>query len=150
MKVFLLKNIENVGAENEIVKVSDGYADNFLFPRKFAIKITAENEAFYLSKVKTVENRKQVIVSKTSLMAEKIKNLKISIKRKTHDDGKLYASINPAEIVELLAIEGMSIARNQIIIDKAIKERGIYDITIKLTSQLQPKLQLKIVSEKQQ
>ncbi len=149
MKVFLLKNIENVGVENEIVKVSDGYADNFLFPRKLAVKITAENEAFYLAKVKSVKNRKEVVNSKTLLTAEKIKNLTMSIARKMHDDGKLYASVNPSEIVDLLETEGISITRNQIIIDKTIKERGTYDVTIKLTSQLQPKMQLTIVSERQ-
>ena len=61
MKVFLLKDIQNVGVANEIVKVSEGYATNFLFPKKLAVKITSENESFYLTKVKVVEHRKEVI-----------------------------------------------------------------------------------------
>ena len=147
MKVYLLKSIENVGAEHEIVKVSDGYGDNYLLPRKLAIKITPENEALYLKKVKVVEHRKEVISSKTSLLAEKIKSLKLTLKRKMHDDGKLYASVNANEIVDLLAKEGVAVARNQVIMEKAIKEKGLFDVVVKLTSQLQPKIQLKVIAE---
>lgn len=149
MKVFLLKDIQNVGVANEIVKVSEGYATNFLFPKKLAVKITSENESFYLTKVKVVEHRKEVITSKTSMLAEKIKGLKLTLKKKIHNDGKLYAAVNPAEIVDLLASEGVSISKSQVKIDKSIKERGTFGVVVKLTSSLQPQLQLKVVGEEQ-
>ncbi len=149
MKVFLLKDIQNVGVANEIVKVTEGYAVNFLFPKKMAIKITSENEAFYSQKVKIVENRKEVISSKTSILAEKIKGLRLTLKKKVHNDGKLYAAVNPAEIVDLLATEGVSISKSQVKIDKSIKERGTFSVIVKLTSSLQPQLQLKVVAEEQ-
>ena len=148
MKVYLLKTIKGIGVAGEIIKVKEGYADNFLIPNKMAVKITAANELFYQERSKKSENNKEVIASKTSSLAEKIKTIKLTIKRKMHDDGKLYASISASEIADLFTQEGLSVAKSQIKIDKVIKEKGTFDITVKLTSQLQPKVQLKVISEK--
>lgn len=147
MKVFLLKDVERVGVAGEILKVSDGYAQNFLFPRKMAIQVTAQNEKFYEGKIKQVEHRKEVIASVTSMLAEKIKSTSLMLKKKTHDGGKLYASIAPSEIADLLAEKGISVSKSQIQIDKSIKTSGNYDITVKLSSRLQPVVKLKVVSE---
>ncbi len=71
----------------------------------------------------------------------------MTLKRKLHDNGKLYGSVNPAEIVDLLAAQGIGVSKNQIEFDKSIKEKGAYEITIKLSSRLQPKLMLHVISE---
>ena len=150
MKIFLTKNVEKIGLAGEILKVADGFAQNFLFPRKLAVQITPENEAFYTAKIKKVEQRKEVIASSTSMLAETIKTTKITLKRKMHDDGKLYASISPQEVVDALAAERISIRKSQVEFDKPIKAKGTYDdvITITLSTSLKPKLkQLKVVPE---
>lgn len=147
MKVYLLKDIQNVGMAGEILKVSEGYAQNFLLPRKLALVVTASNEAFYAQRAKTLENRKEVVSSKTSMLAEKINGVKLTLKRKMHDDGKLYAAVNPAEIADLLALEGFAVTKSQIKIHKSIKEKGNFDVVVKLTSQLQPTIQVKVISE---
>ena len=76
MKIFLTKNVEKIGLAGEILKVADGFAQNFLFPRKLAVQVTPENEAFYTAKIKKVEQRKEVIASSTSMLAETIKTTK--------------------------------------------------------------------------
>ena len=148
MKVYLLKDVENVGIAGEMLKVKEGYAQNFLIPRKMAVKITSKNEAFYSSRVKTVEHRKEVIASKTSMMSEKIKGLKLTIERKTHDDGKLYGAISAGEIVDLLAKEGVSISKSQVNFTKNIKEKGEHSVEVKFTSKLKSAFILKVVPEK--
>jgi len=148
MKVYLLKDTEKVGIAGEIVKVKPGFASNFLIPKKLAIAITPANEAFYKAKVKNVEHRKDVISSKSSMLAEKIKQLILTLKRKTHDDGRLYGAVNGVEVSELLAKEGVSVAKNQVDFGKSIKSTGQYKVTIKLSSKLKPQLTLKVVSEK--
>lgn len=147
MKVYLLKDIPKVGLAGEMLKVSDGYAQNFLFPRKLAVQITPENESFYQNKVKTIEQRKEVLASQTSMLAEKIKNLTVTIKRKTHDDQKLYNSINPMEVVDALAQKGISISKSQVEFEKSIKTVGSYPVTIKLSSRLKPVVTLKVMAE---
>ena len=147
MKVFLRKDVEKVGMAGEIIKVSDGFARNFLFPQQMAVEITPHNEELYKKQIKQVEHRKEVIASKTSMLAEKIKGLSIKLQRKIHDDGKLYGAINANEIVDALAQEGISISKSQVEFDKSIKNKGKHEVVIKLTSKLKPTLSLTIVPE---
>ena len=147
MKVYLLKDVEKVGLAGELISVKDGFADNFLFPKKLAIKITPENEAFYAKRTKTIEKRKDVISSKTSMLAEKIKGTTITLVRKIHDDNRLYGSVGEGEIVDALAQAGISVSKNQVLFDKSIKEKGTHKVTIKLSSALQPQVTVKIVAE---
>lgn len=147
MKVFLLKDVEQFGAAGEMVSASDGYARNFLIPRKLAIEVTPENEASFKNRVKVIENRKSVIATKTSLLAEKIKSAELVLKRKMHDDGKLYGSVSAQEVADLLSQVGISIAKNQVVFDKTIKSKGTYSVIVKLSSKLQPTLMLKVVPQ---
>lgn len=147
MKVYLTKDIEKVGLAGEIVKVSDGFGRNFIIARNAGIEITNKNEQFYQNKARVVVHRKEVIESKTSLLAEKIKNIKLTIKRKMHDDGKLYGSLSSTEIVNSLNAYHISLSKNQVIFKKAIKDKGVHTVTIKLTASLQPELTVNVISE---
>ena len=147
MKVFLRQDVERIGMAGEIINVREGYARNFLIPRGFAVAVTSENEGFYASRLKKIEHRKEVIENKTSMLAEKIAHLGVTIHRKLHDDGKLYGSVSQAEIADALAKHGINIAKNQVQIEKSIKEKGSYSVTIKLTSRLQPSLKVTVISE---
>ena len=81
------------------------------------------------------------------MLAEKIGSLKLILKKKAHDEGHLYGAVSASEIVDLLAKEGVKVAKNQIVFDKAIKDKGTHEITIKLSNSLQPKITLKVVSD---
>jgi len=145
MKVYLLKDVEKLGLAGEIVKVKEGYAGNYLIPRKLAIAITPANESFYQGKAVTVEHRKEAVSTKSSMLAEKIKLLQVKLKCKAHDGGKLYGSVSPSDIVDLLAEKGVSISKSQVEFGKSIKSIGTYKVTIKLSSKLKPELALKVV-----
>jgi len=147
VKVFLRKDVEKIGMAGEILKVNDGFARNFLLPRNLAVEITGNNESHFLKQVKNVVKRKEVIESKTSMLAERIKRMNVALKRKLHDDGKLYGAINATEIVEALGKEGVSLSKNQVIFGKSIKSKGTFEVTIKLTSRLKPILKVTIKSE---
>lgn len=147
MRVFLLQDVEKVGIAGEIIKTTEGFARNFLIPKKLAVEVTAKNEASFAHRVKTIEHRKEVVESKTSMLAEKIKGTEVVIKRKMHDNDQLYGSISPRDISEALAKQGISVAANQVLIEKSIKSKGTYPVTIKLSSKLQPQVKVKIVPE---
>lgn len=146
MKVYLLQDVSKIGFAGEIIKVADGYAKNFLFPRKLGIQVTNQNEKFYQSKVKNVEHRKEALASEQSMFSEKISHLKLTLKKKLHDDNRLYASVNASEVVDLLAEQGIKITKSQVKFDKSIKKAGEHKVTIKLSSKLQPQLTLKVTS----
>ncbi len=148
MKVYLLKSIEKVGIAGEILNVSEGYAQNYLFPRKLAMKVTDNNLKFFEKKAKTVEHRKDVIATETSILSEKIKDLVITLKKKTHNDDRLYAAVNPIDIVDALAEQQIKVSKSQIIFDKAIKTVGTFLVTVKLSSKLLPVVTVKVIGLK--
>ena len=82
MNVFLLKDIVQVGLKNEIIKVSDGYAANFLFPKKLAVEVTPANEKLYAAKARVVQNRAAIIESTSSVLGDQIANLNLKLKKK--------------------------------------------------------------------
>jgi len=147
MKVYLKKDVEKVGLAGEIVKVSDGYALNYLVPKGLAAEITKDNVKFLKKHERLVENRKTVIATQSSMLAEKIASTPITIKRKMHDDGKLYGAISPHEVANELSKKGIRVSKSQVVFGKSIKEKGSYEVTIKLSSRLQPKIKINVVSE---
>ena len=145
MKMYLLQDVLKVGFAGEIIKVSDGYAKNFLIPKKLAIEVTDKNSKFYEGKIKNVEHRKEALTSEQSMLSEKIENLKLTLKSKIHNDDRLYASINPIDIVDLFALQFIKISKSQVLFDKTIKKTGEYKVTIRLSSKLKPQFTLKVV-----
>lgn len=145
MNVFLLQNIVGVGLKNEIIKVSDGYAANFLFPKKMAIEVTKANEKEYLAKARKVENRAAIIESTSSVLGDQIGKLNLKLKKKMDGD-KLYAAVGQNEIVDLLKEHNVSVSKSQVLFDKAIKTKGTFEVTIKLSSKIQPKFTLQVTA----
>ena len=147
MRVFLKKDIEKVGMAGEIIRVSDGFARNFLLPQRLAVEITPKNAEFYQKQLKKVEHRKDVISTKTSMLGQRISSITLKIKRKMHDDGKLYGAISQSEVVDALSAEGVRIAKNQVIFAKSVKKKGAHEAIIKLSSRLQPRIKILILPE---
>ena len=146
MNVFLLKDILQVGLKHEIIKVSGGYAKNFLFPNKLAVEVTKANEKLYTEKSRKVENRAAIIESTSSILGDQIAKLALKLKKKMHDNNKLYAAVNASEIVDLLKENNVSISKSQVVFDKAIKEKGTFAVTIKLSSKIQPQFTLQVIA----
>jgi large subunit ribosomal protein L9 len=147
MEVYLRKDVEKIGLAGEIIKVGDGFARNFLIPQGLAVEITSHNKNQYISKIRKVENRKEVIASQTSMFAEKLSTIEIILKRKMHDNGQLYGSINASEVVDALAAKGISITKGQVEFDKSIKSKGTFKVYIKLTTKLKSSITVTVISE---
>jgi len=148
MEVYLRKDVEKIGMAGEIIKAGDGFARNFLLPQGLAVEVTHHNKAQYAAKIRNVENRKEVIASQTSMFAEKLNSVSITLKRKMHDDGQLYGSINASEIVDALAEQGISVNnKSQVEFDKSIKSKGTFKVDIKLTNKLKSTITVTVISE---
>ena len=148
MRVFLLKDVDRVGIAGEIIKTTEGFARNYLIPKKLAVEVTDKNEASFINRVKVVENRKEVVATKTSMLAEKFNGIQVILTKKIHDANQLYGSVSAKEIADELALQhAIKISNSQIIIEKSIKTKGLHSVTIKLSKTLLPTLQVKIVPE---
>lgn len=147
IKVYLKKDVERIGMAGEIIDVKEGFAMNYLIPHGFGVVVNDNNQGFFKKRERTIEHRKEVISSQTSMLAEKIGALELVLKKKMHDDGKLYGAISAGDIVDKLAEKGVAVGKNQILFSKTIKSQGSYDVIIKLSSRLQPKIKVTILAE---
>jgi len=146
MKVYMLQDVEKVGIAGTVVKVSNGYAINFLIPRKLAKKINEGEKAFFEKRLIKTTLDTQALNSKVAMLAERIKNMHLVIKERVHDNGKLYGAVSADEVVELLKKKEVNINRKQIEFKKAIRSVGEHKIVIKLSSKIKPELILKVVA----
>ena len=146
MHIYLLKDVEKVGMKGSIVKVAEGFAENFLIPRKLGIKVSENELAFYQNKKVKEQVTAEVVNSKVAMIAERVKALHLTVKERAHDDGKLYGSVGADEIVELLKKNDIQINRKQVEFDKAIRKIGEHKVTIKFSTKLKPQLILKVLA----
>ncbi len=144
--VLMKSDVEKVGMTGSIVKVAKAYAENYLVPNKLGSIITEKELGNFEAKKVKILQQKEVLESKTSMLAERIKNTPVVIRAKIHDDKKLYGSIKEEQIVDALKEKGINIAKKQVEFVKSIKSLGEYEVTIRLSSKLQPKLGIKIVA----
>ena len=147
MKVILREDVKNLGKMGEVVNVSDGYATNFLFPKKFAVEANTKN-------LKEFEHNKRVIAEKAAKIkesyksiAEKLSSLSLTISAKTGEDDKLFGSVTNINVAEALASAGYDIDKKKIIIDEPIKKLGEYSVTVKLPAELSAEVKVHVVQE---
>lgn len=144
MNVLLLKDVAQVGKEGQIIKVSEGYARNYLFPKKLAVHATTD----HIQRAQDIEKKvgEEIAVHGARIMAfaESISRLNIVLKLKANDKGRLYGALNSDDIVELLKERNIVVNKKQIEFDKAIRSVGDYFVTIRLNSKLRPALKISI------
>ena len=102
MKVILLDNIKGVGKKDEVINASDGYARNFLLPRKLAVEANAENMSKLKNKKDSVQHKKDVEKEKAEEIAKKLKDITVNIKVKAGDNGRIFGGVTSKEISENL------------------------------------------------
>ena len=147
MKVILLSDVKNVGKKGEVVNTSDGYARNFLFPRKLAQEATAENLHILNAKKETERRKKLAEIEEAQKIAEKLKNKEIKIVTKTGDNGRLFGAITSKDVAELINKQyGTQIDKKKIVMD-TLKLVGSYDIEVKIYPEVSTKMKVVIASE---
>ncbi len=146
MEVLLLKDIENFGVIGQVKRVKDGFARNFLLPKKLAkVATDAEVKRFQAIKHKIVVDEK-LAGSRVAMLAEQLRNVHLSLTKKVNDQGKLYGALGPEEIVDVLKTKGIQINKKQVEFGKAIRTVGVFEVTIRLTAKLKPQVEIKIVA----
>lgn len=145
MDVILLKDVKGTGKAGQIVKVSDGYARNMLFPRGLAKEATQGN-------VKTLERQKEAAAEKRAAQkaeaqeqAKKLEEVTLTIKAKGGDNGKLFGSITTKDIAEALEKqEKIKVDKKKIVLDNPIKTTGEKEVVVKLFEEVSAKLKVTV------
>ena len=148
MKVILLDNIKGVGKKDQIINASDGYARNFLFPKKLAVEATAGNLNNLKSKQTSEQHRKDVEKEKAMEMAEQMKDIVLKIEVKAGENGKIFGGVTSKEISESLNKDyNMNIDKKKIILKENIKMLGTSTVEIKLYEGVVGKLKVQVISK---
>src|SRR3977135_2031392 len=147
MQVILREHVDNLGRRGEIVKVADGYARNFLLPRKLALLATEGNK-------KQIERERGKVVVKEAeeqkvaeAMAERLGALEISIAKKVGETEALYGSVTTADIAEALAAKGFELDRRKLHLAEPIKRLGDVDVSVTLHPDVTAHVKVKVVAQ---
>ena len=133
MKVVLLADVKGAGKKDQIVEVSDGYARNFLFPRKLAKEATAGALNDVRNKQAAKEHQHDVEVAQATEIASKINGQTVKVTAKAGANGKLFGSVTPKEVAQALSVmAGTEIAKNKVTLAQDIKTFGTYDAKVKI------------------
>ena len=147
MEVILREHVDNLGKRGDLVKVADGYARNYLLPRKLALLATDGNKqriAKERVKFEAVEAEERKIAD---AMAARMNNLELQISRKVGETEALYGSVTSSDVGEALAKKGFEVDRRKIQLQEPIKRLGEFDIPIKLQRDVTATIKLKVVAE---
>lgn len=147
IEVFLMNDVPNLGQEGQVVSVADGYARNFLFPRKMASPVTKGAKA-KLNKIKQQRETERLASLDTARrMADRLSNLSCTIAVKTSGQDKLYGSVTAAEIADNLKGQGVEIDRHIILLENPIKELGMFNVPVKIHPDVEASLKVWVVEE---
>lgn len=133
MKVILLADVKSIGKKGQVINANDGYAVNFLFPRKLAVEATKANMAKLNAQQKSDELHKAQDLEKAKELAKKIEETSITIAVKSGGQGRLFGSVTNKEIAEALETQaGIKVDKKKILMEEPIKTIGTAKVSIKL------------------
>ncbi len=147
MEVILREHVDNLGRRGDLVKVADGYARNYLLPRKMALLATEGNKKV-IEREKVKFDVKEAEEQKAAqAIADRLAAVEVEISRKTGETDALFGSVTNADIAEVLAAKGFDIDRRTIQLHDPIKRLGEFDVPVKLHRDVTITLKVKVTAE---
>jgi len=147
MKVILQADVKGTGKKGQVLEVADGYARNFLFPKKLAVEATAGNIQD-ISHKKALEDRRKAKEKEDAVkLGAQLNALKIEVKTKTGESGRLFGSVTNKEIGDALKKQhGVEVDKRKIELKDPIKALGSYEVHVKIHPDVTAKLQVQVVA----
>ena len=147
MEIILREHVDNLGRRGEIVKVADGYARNYLLPRKLALPATAGNKKHVERERKIMEGREAEEKGQAAAIATRLTAVEITIARRVGETEALYGSVTAADVADFLKAKGFEIDRRKLILPEPIKMLGVHDVPLKLHREVTVPLKVHVVRE---
>lgn len=144
MQVILLERVEKLGQMGDEVKVKDGFARNYLLPKKKALRATEANRAYFKTQKTQLEARNLERKKEAESVSGKLSGKTFVMLRQAGDRGQLYGSVSPRDIADVVTAGGFSISRGQVPLDKAIKAIGLHEISVVLHPEVRVKVTINV------
>jgi large subunit ribosomal protein L9 len=148
MKIILLEDVKALGKKDQIVEVSDGYARNFILPKKLGVEANAKNMNDLKLQKANEDKKAQQQLEDAKELAALLETKEVIVKMKAGEGGKTFGSISSKEIAMAAKIQcGLDLDKKKIQIPDTIKSLGVYEVSVKLHSQVTGKLRVKVEEE---
>ena len=147
MKVILISDVESFGKRGEIREVKDGFARNYLFPKKFAVEATPQNIKAWEQQKRSIMKKEEELKAEAESLADKLREVSCIIPVKAGEEGKLFGSVTSQNISDALNKLGFDISRKDIELDTPIKALGVYEVPVKLHSNVTVSVKVEVVGE---
>ncbi|MBR2444815.1 MAG: 50S ribosomal protein L9 [Clostridia bacterium] len=148
MKVVLLQDVKSQGKKNQIIDVSEGYARNFLFPRKLAVVADAKAINDVKNKESSDKHKKEVEKAEAKALADKISELTVKLSCEAGNDGRFYGAVTAKDISEAVKAQfGLEVDKRKIVLDAPIKAFGTYKLDVKVYPDVVGKLTVTVVEK---
>lgn len=144
MDIILLERVENLGQMGDVVRVRSGYARNYLFPQKKAVRASDDNKKRFEQQRAQLEATNLEKRSEAEAIAAKMDGLLVSLIRQAGESGQLYGSVSARDIADAATAAGFTIDRGQIRLDQPIKTLGIHTVTIRLHPEVAVKIKVNV------
>jgi len=147
MEVILKANVPNLGKMMDVVKVKDGYARNYLFPRKLALRATKD------AKIEIERNREamEALFQKEHAAAQgvagKLSQVTVNLPRRVVEGERLYGSVSASDISEAITLQGIKVNRNQVLLAEPIKQLGVYSVNVNVFGDVEATVKVWVVKE---
>jgi large subunit ribosomal protein L9 len=150
MEVILREHVDNLGSRGEVVKVADGYARNYLLPRKLALLVTEGNKKQIERERAKLDAREAEEKGVADSIAQRIASVELEITRRVGETEMLYGSVTSADIAEALHARGFDFDRRKLQLQEPIKKLGEYEIPIRLHRDVTTHVKVRVVAEGQE
>jgi len=147
MKIILKQPVENLGDTGEIVEVKAGYARNYLLPRSVALQATPQNLNVYEQEKKRLAMKQSKDKNEAQQLADKLQTVSLTATVAVGEEDKVFGSVTSQHVAELIKAKGFDIDRRKIHMEEPIKALGVYEIPIKLHSEVEAKVKVWVVKE---
>ncbi len=145
MEIILIQDVANLGYKNDIVKVKDGYARNYLIPNKMAIIANDSNRKQLAENLKQQAKKMAQMLADAQALAEKLAALTITVAVKANEDGKIFGTVTTAQIAEAIEAQGLNVDKKIITVD-AVKELGEHVAYARLHREVKAEIKLNVVA----
>ena len=148
MDVILIQDVDNLGGKNELVKVKNGYARNFLIPQKFAIEASPSNLKQLQEKLKVAAKKEATLLAEINKVTEILKASPVKLTAKTGTSGKIFGSVTSLQIARAIRDQkGYEIYRKRISITDEVKELGTYKASIDFGNNNITEIEFEVIGE---
>ncbi|MFI5221359.1 MAG: 50S ribosomal protein L9 [Bacteroidia bacterium] len=147
MKIILKENLKNLGAQGDVMNVKDGYANNFLIPKGYAIMATASSLKMHEENNRQGALKREKMKTDAVSVSDRLKDVTITIKMKAGSNNKIFGSVTPLQIAQALKLQGFDIDRRKIELADEIKVLGSYKAIVNLHRDISVNIGLEVVEE---